>query len=70
MEWSTQSVRPYFERPLEVFGPDRLMYGRDWPVSILDGGYDALGEGSVPLFDELVARDRPAILGGTARRFN
>jgi len=26
-------LRPYYETVLAAFGPDRLMFGSDWPVS-------------------------------------
>jgi L-fuconolactonase len=66
--WTTELIRPVFERALEVFGPQRLMYGGDWPISVLAGGYDRVWEGLQPLFAQLSEPDRADILGGTARR--
>jgi L-fuconolactonase len=37
--WSASDVRPYVDRAAELFGAERLMYGGDWPVSELAGGY-------------------------------
>ncbi|OQA45344.1 MAG: Amidohydrolase [Chloroflexi bacterium ADurb.Bin325] len=37
--WAAGDVRPYIDHVLEVFGPQRCMFGGDWPVSILAGGY-------------------------------
>lgn len=68
-DWSTGKIRPFFERALEVFGPDRLMYGGDWPISVLAGGYDKVWDGLVPLFDGLAEAERSAVLGGTAASF-
>lgn len=67
--WTPDAVRPYFDRALEVFGADRLMYGGDWPISVLSGGYDRVWDGLSVLFSELDAHDRQAVLGGTAERF-
>jgi L-fuconolactonase len=67
--WSTDLIEPYFDFALEVFGANRLMYGGDWPVSILAGGYTAIWNGLVPLFQKLSERDRKAILAGTALEF-
>lgn len=67
--WTPQAVRPFFEHAIEVFGADRLMYGGDWPISELSGGYDRVWGGLCELFDELDAADRQAVLGGTAERF-
>jgi L-fuconolactonase len=67
--WTTDSVRPFFERALAVFGPSRLMYGGDWPISLLAGGYDRVWDGLAPLFAGLTAPDRGRILGETAIEF-
>ena len=67
--WSTDRVRPVFEHALHVFGPQRLMFGGDWPISVLAGGYTRVWQGLSPLFDELDARDRDSILGESAARF-
>jgi L-fuconolactonase len=67
--WTTDSVRPYLQRALEVFGANRLMYGGDWPISLLSGGYDRVWAGLSHLFAELKGPERDAILGGTAESF-
>ncbi len=30
--WQEADLRPYIDRVIEVFGPDRIMFGSDWPV--------------------------------------
>jgi L-fuconolactonase len=67
--WTPDQVRPYLDQALDCFGASRLMYGGDWPISILSGGYDRVWDGLSLLFDELPAPDRISILGGTARNF-
>ena len=37
--WTREQLRPYIDHVLECFGPDRVMYGGDWPVSELAGRY-------------------------------
>jgi L-fuconolactonase len=37
--WTTDSLRPVVDHALETFGPSRLMFGSDWPVAELAGGY-------------------------------
>ena len=34
-EWDSELLRPYWEVALESFGPQRLMFGSDWPVCLL-----------------------------------
>ena len=38
-EWTAVDIAPYIDRALELFGPERLMVGSDWPVANLRGGY-------------------------------
>jgi L-fuconolactonase len=45
------------------------MYGGDWPISVLSGGYDRVWDGLTVLFDELSDADRARILGETAIEF-
>jgi L-fuconolactonase len=67
--WTTDSVRPFVERALEVFGAARLMYGGEWPISVLSGGYTRVWNGLRPIFDELSPADREQVLGRTAAEF-
>ena len=67
--WTTDAIRPFFDRALELFGPGRLMYGGDWPISVLAGGYTRVWGGLQPLFGGLSTNDREQVLGGTAAEF-
>ncbi|MFF2371343.1 amidohydrolase family protein [Agromyces sp. NPDC058110] len=67
--WTVDTVRPVFEHALAVFGADRLMYGGDWPVSLIAGGYTRVWQGISALFGELGDAERADILSGTASRF-
>lgn len=33
--WTIEGLKPYFEIALSAFGPNRLMFGSDWPVLTL-----------------------------------
>ena len=37
--WTVDDLRPYTDVALDAFGPDRLMFGSDWPVSLLGATY-------------------------------
>ncbi len=37
--WSSEQFRPYIEVVLRAFGPERLMFGSDWPVCLLSATY-------------------------------
>ncbi|GAA5202742.1 amidohydrolase family protein [Microbacterium jejuense] len=43
--WMVDSLRPVVAEAVDAFGPDRLMYGGDWPVCLLAGGYTRTFEG-------------------------
>jgi L-fuconolactonase len=38
-DWSPERLKPYFEAVLDIFGPDRLVFGSDWPVVNLVADY-------------------------------
>lgn len=67
--WDAGTLRPIVDHALEVFGPDRLMYGGDWPISVRYGGYHKVWAALSTIFDELGPADRAALLGGTATAF-
>jgi len=37
--WTREGIRPYIDHIVNAFGPDRIMYGGDWPVSLLATTY-------------------------------
>jgi L-fuconolactonase len=64
---SVMHLRPYLDLALDSFGPDRLMFGSDWPVSTLGASYTDVVTAAVTLTSSLTGSERAAILGGTAR---
>ena len=61
-------LRPYFDHVLKVFGPDRLMFGSDWPVCRLRSEYKDWADTVRLWIAELSDGERSAIMGGNARR--
>jgi L-fuconolactonase len=68
-EWSIDDLRPYASHVLEVFGPDRVMWGSDWPVSRLRCEYDAWLSAAETLTSRLSEGERARVFGGTAIEF-
>jgi len=66
--WTTDGIRPFVDDALDLFGPDRLIYGGDWPISELAGGYPRTWAAVGELLEPLSPAEREAILGGTATR--
>jgi L-fuconolactonase len=61
-------LRPYYETVLAAFGPDRLMFGSDWPVSTLTAPYSEVCGLYRELTAGLSAAEQAAIFDRTARR--
>jgi L-fuconolactonase len=38
--WELSDFTPYLDGVFEAFGPDRIMFGSDWPVCLLAGTYE------------------------------
>ena len=66
--WTVDDLRPAFDHALETLGPDRLMYGGDWPVSTLGGGYARQHAACTALIGGLSREEQQAIRSGTAIR--
>jgi L-fuconolactonase len=66
--YTAAGLRPVWDTALELFGPDRLMYGGDWPMSIPHGGYQPAWRVLSELIAELSPHEQIAVLGGTASR--
>jgi len=70
--WTPGDLKPFVSTVVEIFGPDRLMYGSDWPVCLLAADYveviDALRTVLREL-DVLTPDSKAAIFGNTAIRW-
>jgi L-fuconolactonase len=66
--WTVADLRPYADVALEAFGPDRLMYGSDWPVCLAAATYDQVFAAALDLTAALSETERDAVFAGTARR--
>lgn len=69
VETAIATLRPVWDLLLESFGPQRLMWGSDWPVLTLAAGYDRWVEVSDALLVDLSADERRAVLHDNAVRF-
>jgi L-fuconolactonase len=67
--WKSEDLRPYVQHVLGQFGPDRLMFGSDWPVCRLAGSWKQVLAAFTQACGALPQAEREKILGGTAMRF-
>jgi len=67
-EWTSDQLRPYMEVALDAFGPNRLMFGSDWPVARLAVDYMPWVSLCREFISSLSTDEREAIEGGNASR--
>jgi L-fuconolactonase len=67
--WKPADLKPYVDVALEAFGPDRLMYGSDWPVSVLAGPYQQVFEALHECLGPLSTEERDHVYRRTATDF-
>jgi L-fuconolactonase len=68
-DWSVATLTPYVDHLLDHFGPERLMWGSDWPVLNLNGSYADWFDAARQLTTRLDSSAQQAIFGDTARAF-
>jgi L-fuconolactonase len=66
--WGVEDLRPYVDYLLASFGPDRLIWGSDWPVVNRAGGYELWWRATDELLRSRGPSERTAVLGGNAAR--
>jgi L-fuconolactonase len=67
--WKQSDFASYLDVVLAAFGPERLMFGSDWPVCLVSGDYGEVAGIVRDFITRLSAAEQRQILGGTATRF-
>jgi L-fuconolactonase len=67
--WKPADLKPYVETALDAFGPERCMFGSDWPVCELAGSYEQVHSALVETLGPLSVSENARIFGETAREF-
>ena len=67
-KWTTSQLLPYFEVILEAFGPDRLLFGSDWPVCLVATSYKNWMKLVQKNITSLSETEQLKIMGGNATR--
>ncbi|HID4046106.1 TPA: amidohydrolase family protein [Pluralibacter gergoviae] len=66
--WQAAELLPFFRAAVDLFGPERLMFGSDWPVCLLSAEYRQVYRLCETALAPLNERQRAAVWGGTASR--
>lgn len=67
--WKADDLRAALDTVLEAFGPERLMFGSDWPVCLLAVSYGKWVALLTEYFAPLSKQQKEEIFGGNAARF-
>ena len=65
-QWDSAQLRPFIDEALARFGPQRLMFGSDWPVCLLVAEYQAVAQLADEATAALSASEQAALWGDTA----
>lgn len=68
-DWTSDRLAPYLDTVLQAFGPERLVWGSDWPAMNLTATYAAWHDTCRDFFSNLPTAQQDAIFGGNAIRF-
>jgi len=67
--WKREDFRPYLDVVFEAFGPERIMFGSDWPVCTVAASYAEVVSIVAGYVDQLSDTEQAAVWGGTAAWF-
>lgn len=67
-DWQIADLRPAVDHVRDCFGPQRLLWGSDWPVVNLAGGYDRWFAATESLLADLSPAEQADVFGGNAGR--
>ena len=67
--WTKEQVRPYIETALNAFGPNRCMFGSDWPVCLVAGSYKRVKKLITEAIAYLNEVDQVKIMGNNTAEF-
>lgn len=68
--WTQEDFTAYVHAVLELFGPERVMFGSDWPVCLMAATYEeVVGILRTALQGRLSAEEMEPVFGANAVRF-
>lgn len=67
--WSAGDFYPYLDTVFNVFGPDRIMFGTDWPVMLLSGMYVQWKSLVEKYMENMNDEAKENVFGANAQRF-
>ncbi len=68
-KWNSSQLRPYVQHVWSVFGPERCIFGSDWPVCLLAGIWKEVLASTTQALGPIPADVRAGVMGENAARF-
>jgi L-fuconolactonase len=68
-DWKTEDFLPYLDITAEAFGPNRIVYGSDWPVCLVAATYEKQLGIVQDYFGSFTKDEQAAFFGGNAINF-
>ena len=67
-DWGSADLEPVVRAAVAAFGGERLMFGSDWPIALLNGSYERVFAETTKAIRSVAGGDADAILGANAAR--
>lgn len=67
-DWTEEELFPYMEITLEAFGPERVMFGSDWPVCLVAASYKRWFDAASRYIEQLSDAEQQQIWYQTAQQ--
>ena len=67
--WTADHLKPYLQYVWQLFGPNRCMFGSDWPVCLLAGTWKEVLAGFTQALGPTPQLERNKVMGHTAAQF-
>jgi L-fuconolactonase len=64
--WNREEFYPFMDIVMQAFGPDRLMFGSDWPVCLLAATYEEVKGIVTTYLQAFTQKERQAVMGSNA----
>ncbi len=68
-QWTPEQLRPYLDVVFEAFGPERVMFGSDWPVCLVASSYERWVQLLQEYTGSLSPYEQEKFWGGNAKDF-
>ena len=66
--WTVASIRPWVLSSIDIFGPDRIVFGTNWPVDRLFSSYPDVIDAYAAIIAGFGPEERTAMFSGNAER--